>query len=97
VLPTAFAIVQGGAGRQSASLDPFDPASAHYRPEDANGDGLHPDAPPVLGFEHPSVSRPLRSVWEDEDLPDPWGPGGLEGEASSETRSLGDPGGSSFP
>ena len=32
VLPTVFAIVQGGAGRSSASLDPFDPASARYVP-----------------------------------------------------------------
>ncbi len=30
VLPTIFAIVQGGASRRSASLDPFDPASARY-------------------------------------------------------------------
>ncbi len=28
-----FAIVQGSADRHSASLDPFDPASAHYHPE----------------------------------------------------------------
>jgi multidrug efflux pump subunit AcrB len=43
VLPTLFAIIQGGAGRRSASLDPFDPDSARYvgephpsrEPEDA--------------------------------------------------------------
>jgi multidrug efflux pump subunit AcrB len=33
VLPAVFAIVQGGAGRRSASLDPFDPASVHFHPE----------------------------------------------------------------
>jgi len=30
VLPSVFAIVQGGAGRASASLDPFDPESERY-------------------------------------------------------------------
>ncbi len=33
VLPTVFAIIQDGAGRQSASIDPADPDSAHYEPE----------------------------------------------------------------
>ena len=32
VLPTVFAIVQGGAGRASASLDPDDPESSRYDP-----------------------------------------------------------------
>jgi predicted RND superfamily exporter protein len=30
VLPTVFALVQGKTGRESASLDPDDPASPHY-------------------------------------------------------------------
>ena len=30
VLPTVFAIVQGSAGRVSASLDPADPDSPYY-------------------------------------------------------------------
>jgi hypothetical protein len=34
VLPTVFALVQSSAGRQSASLDPDDPASAHYHEEE---------------------------------------------------------------
>jgi multidrug efflux pump subunit AcrB len=33
VLPTIFAIVQQGATRRSASIDPADPASAHYEPQ----------------------------------------------------------------
>ncbi len=33
VLPTVFAIIQGGAGRKSASIDPADPESANYEPE----------------------------------------------------------------
>jgi Cu/Ag efflux pump CusA len=33
VLPAAFALVMGGAGAHSASLDPFDPASRHHVPE----------------------------------------------------------------
>jgi multidrug efflux pump subunit AcrB len=32
VLPAVFALVMGGAGRASASLDPFDPASPHFVP-----------------------------------------------------------------
>jgi hypothetical protein len=34
VLPTVFALVQGRAGRESASLDPDDPASPHYHEEE---------------------------------------------------------------
>jgi multidrug efflux pump subunit AcrB len=34
VLPTVFALVQGKTGRQSASLDPDDPASPHYHEEE---------------------------------------------------------------
>ncbi|MGA2699702.1 MAG: efflux RND transporter permease subunit [Isosphaeraceae bacterium] len=33
VLPTVFAIIQGGAGRRSASVDPADPESSLYDPE----------------------------------------------------------------
>ncbi len=33
VLPSVFAIIQGGAGRQSASIDPADSESSHYDPE----------------------------------------------------------------
>ena len=32
VLPTVFAIIQGGAGRRSASVDPADPESSLYEP-----------------------------------------------------------------
>ena len=32
VLPAVFALAMGGAGRASASLDPFDPASPHHVP-----------------------------------------------------------------
>jgi multidrug efflux pump subunit AcrB len=34
VLPAAFAMVQGRAGRESASLDPDDPESPHYHDEE---------------------------------------------------------------
>jgi len=34
VLPTVFALVQGRTTRESASLDPDDPASPHYHEED---------------------------------------------------------------
>lgn len=34
VLPTVFALVQGKAGRESASLDPDDPASPHFHDEE---------------------------------------------------------------
>lgn len=33
VLPTVFAIIQGGAGRRSASVDPADPESSLYDPK----------------------------------------------------------------
>ena len=36
VLPSVFAILQGGASLRSASLDPDDPQSAHYTPAAAN-------------------------------------------------------------
>jgi multidrug efflux pump subunit AcrB len=36
VLPTVFALVQGGASQESASLDPDDPASPHYDDEERN-------------------------------------------------------------
>jgi multidrug efflux pump subunit AcrB len=44
VLPTIFAIVQAGAGRRSASLDPADPESANYEPKLWSGD-LHAPVP----------------------------------------------------
>jgi multidrug efflux pump subunit AcrB len=57
VLPTFFALAQGRAGRESASLDPDDPESPHYHEEEreeseadrpsANGEGqaLQPRVP----------------------------------------------------
>jgi hypothetical protein len=33
-LPTVFALVQGNVNRESASIDPDDPASPHYHEED---------------------------------------------------------------
>ena len=39
VLPTVFALVQGKAGRESASLDPDDPASVHYHEEEREANG----------------------------------------------------------
>ncbi len=38
VLPAVFAMVQGGAGRDSASLDPDDPESPHFHEEEADVD-----------------------------------------------------------
>ena len=55
MLPTVFALVQGKAGRESASLDPDDPESVHYHDEEnelpehalhpANGEPLVRRAP----------------------------------------------------
>ena len=42
VLPAVFALVMGGAGRTSASLDPFDPASPHHVP---NAEALAREVP----------------------------------------------------
>jgi multidrug efflux pump subunit AcrB len=44
VLPTVFALVQGQATRESASLDPDDPASPHYH-EDEEEAGQPPPSP----------------------------------------------------
>ncbi len=47
VLPTVFALVQGRAGHESASLDPDDPESPHYHEEDADAlvqEPAHPSA-----------------------------------------------------
>ncbi len=45
VLPTVFALVQGKAGRESASLDPDDPASPHYHEEEEEARKLAPRPP----------------------------------------------------
>ena len=42
VLPTVFALVQGWASRESASLDPDDPASTHYHDEEAEANAMRP-------------------------------------------------------
>jgi multidrug efflux pump subunit AcrB len=47
VLPTVFALVQGWAGRESASLDPDDPASPHFHEEE--NDLQPPAGPPENG------------------------------------------------
>jgi multidrug efflux pump subunit AcrB len=47
VLPTVFALVQGKAKRDSASLDPDDPESPHYDEEDAESD--RPPGPAANG------------------------------------------------
>ena len=67
VLPTVFALVQGRAGRESASLDPDDPASAHYHEEEAEASarrGRRPTASrgvlhaPGHGGRSPAVDEP---------------------------------------
>jgi RND family efflux transporter MFP subunit len=50
VLPAVFAIVQGGASRRSASLDPFDPESPHFHRVEPEGG---PGAPGANG--HPGI------------------------------------------
>jgi RND family efflux transporter MFP subunit len=56
VLPAVFALVQAGASRKSASIDPFDPSSSHYAHDpqppltvsSANGEPAErPSQPPV--------------------------------------------------
>jgi multidrug efflux pump subunit AcrB len=43
VLPTVFALVQGAASRESASLDPGDPTSTHYHDEEEESrEASHP-------------------------------------------------------
>jgi hypothetical protein len=71
VLPCVFAIVQGAAGRQSASIDPADPASSCYDAQlwdgatgavlasnvTSNRDGL---SPADHALEPPFATRPQR-------------------------------------
>jgi multidrug efflux pump subunit AcrB len=57
VLPTVFALVQGKASRESASLDPGDPASPHYHDEEEESREL---AEPSDNGE-PPVPQPLGS------------------------------------
>jgi multidrug efflux pump subunit AcrB len=45
ILPSVFAIVMSEAGRESASLSPFDPESRHYVPEPREGSDAPLDAP----------------------------------------------------
>jgi multidrug efflux pump subunit AcrB len=51
VLPTVFALVQGKAGRNSASIDPDDPASPHYHEEER--DELEPGRQSANGEPQP--------------------------------------------
>jgi multidrug efflux pump subunit AcrB len=44
VLPTVFALVQGRASRESASLDPDDPGSPHYHEEEESQEPAAPSA-----------------------------------------------------
>ncbi len=47
VLPTVFALAMGWSGRESASLDPDDPASPHYHEEE--NDSEQPEVPSENG------------------------------------------------
>lgn len=53
VLPTVFTLVQGNASRESASLDPDDPESAHFHEED-----LDEPAHPGLSTNGETADRP---------------------------------------
>ena len=55
VLPTVFALVQGRASRESASLDPDDPASPHYHEEEEE-----PMTRPALGQRRVAVGACTR-------------------------------------
>jgi multidrug efflux pump subunit AcrB len=71
VLPTVFAIVQGQASRESASLDPFDPASARYVPVAAEPAFPPGDAglggPASNGSAEVPVGQPTRGQRDDPD------------------------------
>jgi multidrug efflux pump subunit AcrB len=55
VLPTVFALVQGKVSRESASIDPQDPASPHYHDEE--NESLERSQPSANG--EPSLLQPL--------------------------------------
>ena len=52
VLPTVFTVIQGGAGRESASIDPADPESANYDPR------------LWAGLSHSTAPSNGRSAWD---------------------------------
>jgi multidrug efflux pump subunit AcrB len=60
VLPTVFAIVQGSTGLRSASLDPFDPESAHFHPEAAYSSEGSLSVPGANGAGHLTVGPAVR-------------------------------------
>jgi RND family efflux transporter MFP subunit len=66
ILPAVFAVAQAGARRQSASIDPFDPHSAHFIP--THGEGGLTAGSPANGEEDvplavkPPVSRGLMGL-----------------------------------
>ncbi len=64
VLPGVFALVQGRAGRQSASLDPFDPESARFVHRAAGVSGSVIAADNGAGSGH-SIESPIRSFPEE--------------------------------
>jgi multidrug efflux pump subunit AcrB len=59
VLPTVFALVQGGAGRESASLDPDDSASPHYHEEEQEES---PPVPPSANGEPQALPVPVAAA-----------------------------------
>ena len=59
VLPTVFALVQGWAGRESASLDPDDSASPHYHEEERE---RSPSARPSANGESPALQVPVAAA-----------------------------------
>jgi multidrug efflux pump subunit AcrB len=67
VLPTVFALVQSWSGRESASLDPDDPASPHFHEEEQ--DTLSPAQPSANG--EPQVLQPQASSSSPVLLPEP--------------------------
>jgi multidrug efflux pump subunit AcrB len=70
VLPTVFALVQGKAGQESASLDPDDPASVHYHEEEREHHAPVPrpanGAPHIISTHGPGAG-PEASLFHDPD------------------------------
>jgi multidrug efflux pump subunit AcrB len=72
VLPSVFAIVQAGASRWPASIDPADPTSARYDPEHWAADTGHPltNGEPYGPAPDERSSSPASSpaAWEPDDV-----------------------------
>jgi multidrug efflux pump subunit AcrB len=67
VLPSVFAIVQGGAGRRSASIDPYDPESTRYVGDRPESRDRHVAGDAVEEFPQREIEHTSGGATEDDE------------------------------